>query len=436
MPPPQDVLDALVGLTFVAVGVSTRRATLPMRAWWVLVAVTWWLGAVPQLNVLHQGVVALALVAFPTGRLLWPAGLAWVAVGVLVGSGAGGQPVAAAAFAFMALGVRHLFPRLACSVLAVVLAGLWAWSRGRPETFDPVSALAGYEVVLLLLATGLPAGLAWRDHVVARLRDRLLASGPAGLPGLTQALRRALARPDLALVRDLDGVRIVGTEGLDASTRAAVTRAVDLTLAHEHAQATLDDATRQLERARVRLLAASDHERELVAHRLRTDLESLRRAAGSVRAHPLVARELEGAAREIEALVDGVPLQPLGEGRLPESVHHLCATYPGPATFEPQDVVGTAAAESTLFFVCSEALANVAKHAGVASVRVRLTVEADDLVLVVEDDGVGGADPVRGSGLTGLADRLATYGGTLVVSGVHPTGTRLEARISRFAGSP
>jgi len=89
-----------------------------------------------------------------------------------------------------------------------------------------------------------------------------------------------------------------------------------------------------------------------------------------------------------------------------------------------------------MFFVCSEALANVTKHADAATVRVRLAAEAEDLVLVVEDDGKGCADPARGSGLTGLADRLATYKGTLAVSAVQPTGTRLEARVSRSAGTP
>jgi signal transduction histidine kinase len=432
------VLDVLVGLTFVAVGLSTRRGTLPMRMWWVLVAVSWWLGEVPQLTVLHQGVLALALMAFPTGRLSWPLGLAWLAVSVLVGSGAGGQPVAAAAFALMAIGSRHLFPRVSCSVLAVVLAGLSAWSRARPETFDPLSALVGYEVVLLLVAGGLPGGLVWRDRVVAQLRDRLLASGPTGLPGLTQVLRHALARPDLALVDDGggDGVRILGARGLDASTHAAVRRAVDLTLAHERAQATLEEAARELERARVRLLAASDHERDLVALRLRADLESLHRAAAAVRADPLVARELYDAASEIEALVAGVPTAPLGEGRLPGALRHLCARHPGQVALETVAVTGSPAAESTLFFVCSEALANVAKHAGGACARVRLTTEADDLVLVVEDDGRGGADPSRGSGLTGLVDRLATYGGTLTVHAVEPTGTRVEARVSRSAGTP
>jgi glucose-6-phosphate-specific signal transduction histidine kinase len=278
--------------------------------------------------------------------------------------------------------------------------------------------------------------MAWHDHVVTRVRDRLLEGEPAGVVGLTVELRRVLGRPDLTLVRTRDDVLLQGAEGLDASTRAAVEHAVQLTVAHEHARDAVDQVTRELERARMRLLAASDRERELVARTLRGDLGSLRRAAASARAHPLVAKELEEAAREIDSLVAGVPPLPLGEGRLPDALRHLCARHAGPVTFRSEDAPASPAAETTMFFVCSEALANVAKHADAAAVRVRLAAEADDLVLVVEDDGKGCADPARGSGLTGLADRLATYGGTLKVGGIEPTGTRLEARVSRSAGTP
>ena len=81
------------------------------------------------------------------------------------------------------------------------------------------------------------------------------------------------------------------------------------------------------------------------------------------------------------------------------------------------------------YFVCAEALANVAKHAVASRVAVSVTAR-DGLVRVeVEDDGVGGADPGRGSGLRGLADRVETVGGTLQVASVPGQGTRLAAEI-------
>src|SRR3954453_20016005 len=90
VPEPLLVLDPLVGLTFLAVGLATRRAAAAMRAWWAAVGVAWLLGAVPELRVLHQGLLLVALVAFPSGRLSGPARLGFGGVAVLVGVGAGG----------------------------------------------------------------------------------------------------------------------------------------------------------------------------------------------------------------------------------------------------------------------------------------------------------------------------------------------------------
>ena len=81
------------------------------------------------------------------------------------------------------------------------------------------------------------------------------------------------------------------------------------------------------------------------------------------------------------------------------------------------------------YFVCAEALANVAKHAGAARVAVSVTARDGLLRVEIEDDGVGGADPGRGSGLRGLADRVETVGGMLQVASVPGQGTRLAAEI-------
>ena len=82
--------------------------------------------------------------------------------------------------------------------------------------------------------------------------------------------------------------------------------------------------------------------------------------------------------------------------------------------------------KAAAFFLCSEGLANVAKYAGArADIVVRATPSG--LVVCVADDGAGGADPARGSGLRGLADRVEALGGTLRVDSHAGTGTRLEA---------
>jgi hypothetical protein len=80
-------------------------------------------------------------------------------------------------------------------------------------------------------------------------------------------------------------------------------------------------------------------------------------------------------------------------------------------------------------FVCAEALTNTAKHAAAARVTVAVTASEGRVRVEVADDGVGGADPARGSGLRGLTDRVETIGGTLQVDSVPGRGTRLAAEI-------
>jgi signal transduction histidine kinase len=79
--------------------------------------------------------------------------------------------------------------------------------------------------------------------------------------------------------------------------------------------------------------------------------------------------------------------------------------------------------------LCAEALANVAKYASASRVAVSVTIRNDALAVVVKDDGAGGADPARGSGLRGLGDRIAVLGGTFSVESVRGRGTRLTAEI-------
>ena len=78
------------------------------------------------------------------------------------------------------------------------------------------------------------------------------------------------------------------------------------------------------------------------------------------------------------------------------------------------------AIESTAYFVVSEALANVARHARANAAQVSIVRAGDRLVVEVRDDGLGGADASKGTGLTGLRNRVAGHGGTLDV--ISPLG--------------
>ena len=87
----------------------------------------------------------------------------------------------------------------------------------------------------------------------------------------------------------------------------------------------------------------------------------------------------------------------------------------------------------TIYFVVSEALANVAKHANASSVQVTLEQRELDVSLCVSDDGIGGADATRGSGLVGLRDRVEAVGGALTVESPPGQGTRLTVALLAHA---
>jgi signal transduction histidine kinase len=87
------------------------------------------------------------------------------------------------------------------------------------------------------------------------------------------------------------------------------------------------------------------------------------------------------------------------------------------------------------YYVVSEALTNVAKYAQASMVQVDLRASDSVIELAVRDDGIGGADPTRGSGLVGLQDRVAALAGTMTISGGAGKGTSIVARIP-FDGRP
>jgi signal transduction histidine kinase len=86
-------------------------------------------------------------------------------------------------------------------------------------------------------------------------------------------------------------------------------------------------------------------------------------------------------------------------------------------------------AEVAAYYVVSEGLSNAAKHARASVVHVEMNVESAVVEVSIRDDGVGGADPDRGSGLVGLRDRVEALGGTIQTTSPPGQGTCLQARI-------
>ena len=85
--------------------------------------------------------------------------------------------------------------------------------------------------------------------------------------------------------------------------------------------------------------------------------------------------------------------------------------------------------EVAAYYVVAEALTNVAKHAGASVVRVELDTDDGLVRLDIRDDGVGGADPARGSGLVGLTDRVEALGGSIRVRSQPGDGTHITAEL-------
>jgi signal transduction histidine kinase len=85
--------------------------------------------------------------------------------------------------------------------------------------------------------------------------------------------------------------------------------------------------------------------------------------------------------------------------------------------------------EAALYFTASEALTNVVKYAGASSVSIRVYATEGFAMIEIKDDGIGGADPERGSGLRGLGDRVEAVGGWLSVTSPPGAGTTVVATV-------
>jgi signal transduction histidine kinase len=140
--------------------------------------------------------------------------------------------------------------------------------------------------------------------------------------------------------------------------------------------------------------------------------------------------ELQTSLGELRELARGIHPAVLTERGLEPALHSLVARAPVPVTVEAAgDVRLPPPVESAAYFVVSEALANVAKYAQATHASVIVERSNGHVTIEVADDGVGGADAGRGSGLRGLEDRLAALDGTLWLESPSGRGTRLRAKI-------
>jgi signal transduction histidine kinase len=207
------------------------------------------------------------------------------------------------------------------------------------------------------------------------------------------------------------------------------------------------EISRQLEEvraSRARIVEAGDAERRRIERNLHDGVQqrlvalamALRRAGGDAEIDSEAGRALcRGAdealvvVEELRELARGIHPAVLTEAGLKPALQALADRSPVPVELDAdlgRNVNGTAAA--TAYFVASEALANIAKHAGATTIRLSARTDGDRLTIRIDDDGVGGAD-AAGSGLRGLADRVAASGGTFRVEAGPGGGTSVSAVI-------
>jgi signal transduction histidine kinase len=157
------------------------------------------------------------------------------------------------------------------------------------------------------------------------------------------------------------------------------------------------------------------------------------------------ADELAGATQELRELARGLHPGVLTDRGLVPALKALASRATVPITVETDAAeradgapVGTESAafprapeavEAAAYFVVAEALTNVARYADATQAVVRVARREDELCVEVEDDGKGGADPARGSGLRGLADRVGALDGSLEVDSVPGRGTTVRASL-------
>jgi signal transduction histidine kinase len=140
--------------------------------------------------------------------------------------------------------------------------------------------------------------------------------------------------------------------------------------------------------------------------------------------------ELQTSLSELRELARGIHPAVLTDRGLVPALHALADRAPVPVTVQADHEPRLPGpVETAAYFVVSEALTNVAKYAQATQAAVAVRHMNGHLTVEVSDDGVGGADAARGSGLRGLGDRLAALDGTISLESPVGGGTRLHAAI-------
>jgi signal transduction histidine kinase len=301
----------------------------------------------------------------------------------------------------------------------------------------PVGArfsLEGDSVPAMVLRSGRPARMDSYEKaagsIAARLRDlglRAAVGAPVVVDGrVWGAAIVGSSRPE-PLPPDTEA-RVADFTDLVATAIANAQAHAELTASRARIVAAADDARRRLERdlhdgAQQRLVSLGLQLRIAEAS-VPSELQPLREQISDV------VDGLVGVSAEVQEISRGIHPAILSKGGLGPALKTLARRSTVPVELDlAVDRRLPESAEVAAYYVVAEALTNAAKHARASQVTVRVQAGDANLHLAIRDDGIGGADSARGSGLTGLIDRVEAVGGKMAVSSQPGCGTSLLVEI-------
>ena len=310
-------------------------------------------------------------------------------------------------------------------------------THGEPSTQIPVATrltLEGENVPALVRRTGRAARMDSFDKASGSLAARLRELGvhtavgaPVVVDGrLWGVMVAAWAQPGLASpateARMAQFTELVATALANAHSRA------ELTASRARVVAAADETRRRIERD---LHDGTQQRLVSLSLELRAAEETVPPGLDELRAQLAnAASGLAGAAEDLQEISRGIHPAILSRGGLVAALKTLARRSAVPVELEvhaprrlPEGV------EVAAYYVVAEALTNAAKHAQASVVHVDVATDGSVVELAIRDDGVGGADPARGSGLIGLRDRVEALGGTIEIASGSRAGTSLVARI-------
>jgi signal transduction histidine kinase len=282
----------------------------------------------------------------------------------------------------------------------------------------------------LAIAYWIPAQRAYVDADGQRVELPEPESGRIATPIERGGEPLAVVIHDAALAEESDLVRAVGG-------------AASLTLENERLAAELRARIEELRASRARIVKAGDDERRRLERDLHDgaqqrlvalvlNLKLARNSEDPTAVRELIddaVQELTEATAELRELARGIHPAILTDRGLDAAVNALASRASVPVEVHALEERLAAPVESTAYFVVAEALTNVARYSQASHAEVEIARENGKLVVEVRDDGIGGADAGRGSGLRGLADRVAAVDGRIAVTSEPGAGTTVHVEI-------